>query len=38
MQLQYSYESLKKVKETLSYILDIVSEGIWDWNVLTGNS
>ena len=37
MQLQYSYESLKKVKETLSYILDIVSEGIWDWNVLTGN-
>lgn len=36
MKSKYSHESLEKAEETLYYILDIVSEGIWDWNALTG--
>ena len=37
MRTQYAHRSLEKAEETLGYILDIVSEGIWDWNALNGH-
>lgn len=36
MQSKYKHLSLNEMNETLSSILDIISEGIWDWDALTG--
>jgi diguanylate cyclase (GGDEF)-like protein/PAS domain S-box-containing protein len=32
----YSHSSLKEAENTLHNILDIISDGVWDWNALTG--
>ncbi len=37
MRTQYVHRSLEKAEETLGYVLDIISEGIWDWNALNGH-
>lgn len=37
MKKQYSHSSLEDAEDTLAYILDIISEGIWDWNALSGH-
>lgn len=36
MNSKYSHTTLEKAEETLEFILNIVSEGLWDWNALTG--
>lgn len=36
MKRQYSHTTLKDAEDTLAYILDIISEGIWDWNAING--
>ncbi|MDG6777906.1 diguanylate cyclase [Thiomicrorhabdus sp. zzn3] len=36
MDSRYKHPSLPEAEKTLSFILDIVSEGIWDWNAETG--
>jgi len=37
MKSQYAHTSLEKAEETLHFILDIISEGVWDWNALNGH-
>ncbi len=37
MKSQYAHSSLEKAEETLCFILDIISEGVWDWNALNGH-
>ena len=37
MKRQYSHAALEDADDTLSYILDIISEGVWDWNALNGH-
>jgi len=37
MKQSYSHKSLKEAEDTLNYIVDIVSDGIWDWDVETGH-
>jgi diguanylate cyclase (GGDEF)-like protein/PAS domain S-box-containing protein len=37
MRTQYAHKSLEKAEETLGYVLDIISEGVWDWNALNGH-
>lgn len=37
MSKKYSHESLKEAEDTLNSIIDIVGDGIWDWNVTTGH-
>jgi PAS domain-containing protein len=32
----YTHLTLEKSEETLEFILNIISEGVWDWNALTG--
>jgi len=34
---QYKHSSLNEAEDTLGFILDIVSDGIWDWNSLSGH-
>lgn len=36
MNSTYSHQTLEQAEETLEFILDTVSEGVWDWNALTG--
>lgn len=36
MESYYAHESLKESENTLYHILDIIPDGIWDWNALTG--
>jgi len=36
MPSRYKNQTQDEIDETLYFILDIISEGIWDWNVLTG--
>jgi diguanylate cyclase (GGDEF)-like protein/PAS domain S-box-containing protein len=33
---QYSHTVLKDCEDTLAYLLDIINEGIWDWNAISG--
>jgi diguanylate cyclase (GGDEF)-like protein/PAS domain S-box-containing protein len=33
---QYSHTVLKDCEDTLAYILDIINEGIWDWDAISG--
>jgi len=37
MKSNYSHTSLEQSEETLGAILDIISDGVWDWNALTGH-
>jgi len=37
MNKTYSHKSLEDADDTLNNILDIISEGTWDWNALTGH-
>lgn len=32
----YTHLTLEKSEETLEFILNIISEGVWDWSALTG--
>lgn len=34
---QYSHTLLKDCEETLASILDIIKEGVWDWNAISGH-
>jgi len=34
---RYSHITLEDAEDTLAYILDIIREGIWDWNALSGH-
>ena len=36
MQSYYSHSNLTSSENTLHNILDIVSDGVWDWNVISG--
>ena len=36
MSSYYSHSSLKESEKTLHYILDTISDGVWDWNACTG--
>ena len=36
MEKQYRHESLEASEQTLASILDIIREGVWDWDVRTG--
>jgi len=37
MEITYSHKTLKAADSTLNSILDIINEGTWDWNALTGH-
>ncbi|MDG6773068.1 diguanylate cyclase [Thiomicrorhabdus sp. ZW0627] len=37
MSSRYNHASLEEADATLGYILDIVSDGVWDWNATTGH-
>ncbi len=34
---QYTHTLLKDCEETLASVLDIIKEGVWDWNALSGH-
>ena len=36
MKSTYANETAEDTKTTLNNILDIISDGVWDWNVVTG--
>jgi diguanylate cyclase (GGDEF)-like protein/PAS domain S-box-containing protein len=37
MNRRYSHDTLNEAEKTLTYVLDIIREGLWDWNVLSGH-
>ncbi len=37
MNRRYSHNTLNESEKTLSYVLDIIREGLWDWNALSGH-
>lgn len=37
MNNSYTHTSLKSAEITLHNILEVISDGVWDWNALTGN-
>lgn len=37
MKKRYPYNSLNESEKTLSHVLEIIQEGVWDWNALTGH-
>lgn len=37
MKKRYSHNSLDEAEKTLTYILNIIQEGVWDWNALSGH-
>lgn len=37
MDERYSHDTLNEAEKTLSYVLDIIREGLWDWNALSGH-
>lgn len=36
MKRRYSHDTLNEAEKKLSYLLDIIREGLWDWNALNG--
>jgi len=36
MKSTYTYETIDDCEKTLNNILDIISDGVWDWNAVTG--
>ena len=37
MKSYYSHATVEDSEKTLHHILDIITDGVWDWNALTGN-
>jgi len=37
MNRRYSHNTLNEAEKTLTYVLDIIREGLWDWNALSGH-
>ncbi|WP_345975918.1 sensor domain-containing diguanylate cyclase [Sulfurimonas sp. HSL3-7] len=37
MKKRYVHNSLNEAENTLSHILEIIQEGVWDWNALSGH-
>lgn len=36
MKPQYTHHTLEEAEETLSHILDVIREGVWDWDARSG--
>ena len=36
MKTTYLHATLEQAEQTLEFILDIISEGVWDWNAING--
>ena len=37
MNTTYENQTIEESEKTLNNILDVISDGVWDWNALTGN-